>query len=71
MMKLLQTFDAGLKTQYSPQSSSAQAEAFRSTLMVAAISYGLEKDLREEFRDLGFPISDSTYTSLLDRITPP
>ena len=68
MMKLLQTFDPSLKAQYLADRNTPQAEEFRATFMVAAISYGLEKDLRKHFRDLGFPISDATYDSLMSRV---
>jgi hypothetical protein len=64
VMRLLRTFNASLAAQYAPQTNSATANTFRSTLMVAAVSYGFQQDLRAEFRALNFPIDDAVYTSL-------
>lgn len=33
--------------------------------MVAAFSFALKGDLRQDFRDLGFPLSDNTYDQLM------
>ncbi len=65
MMLLLQLFDEDLQNQYSQSQNSPNAESFRSTLMVAAMSFGFNEDLRQEFRDLNFPIDDSTFDSLI------
>jgi hypothetical protein len=64
VMKLLRTFNASLASQYAPQDSSSAANTFRATLMVAAVSYGFQQDLRAEFRALNFPVDDSIYASL-------
>ena len=64
-MRLLRTFNASLAAQYAPQTNSPTADTFRATLMVAAISYGFQLDLRAEFRALNFPIDDATYASLV------
>jgi hypothetical protein len=66
-MALLQTFDAELLAAYDPAHDTEAADTFRSTLMVAAISEGFDLDLRNEFRELGFPIDDATYSSLRER----
>ena len=67
MMVLLQTFCEKDKERYSRHRNSPEAEAFRATLMVAALSFAFEKDLREEFRKLNFPISDEIYEELINR----
>lgn len=67
-MRLLRTFNQSLQTQYAPQTNSVQAATFRATLMVAALSYGFDTDLRSEFRALAFPIDDATYTTLRNSI---
>jgi hypothetical protein len=64
MMALLQTFNEDMKVSYNPQNNTTEAETFRSTLMVAALSYAFQMDLREEFRELNFPIDDAVYNEL-------
>jgi len=64
MMKLLQLFDASLKDQYDQHNDTPQADAFRATLMVTALSYAFSTDLRTEFRNLNFPIDDDIYEAL-------
>ncbi|MHC1679197.1 MAG: stalk domain-containing protein [Candidatus Cryosericum sp.] len=63
-MKLLGTFDSAMLSQYSPGANIQAGTTFRSTLMIAAISYGFGEDLRSEFRQLGFPIDDRTFSML-------
>jgi len=63
-MKLLRTFNQSMATAYAPQTNSSEASTFRATLMVAALSYGFQQDLRAEFRSLNFPIDDAAYASL-------
>jgi hypothetical protein len=67
MMVLLQTFDEDMKNQYDQFHDTEAAAMFRSTLMVAAVSYAFETDLRSEFRALNFPISDSVYDGLYNK----
>jgi hypothetical protein len=67
MMTLLQEFRETDKTRYSQYSNTQTAETFRATLMVAALSYGFGEDLRTEFRDLKFPISDEIYNEQIQR----
>jgi hypothetical protein len=64
LMKLLQMFDAAMLSCYAPQSNTEAAATFRSTLMVAALSYAFSEDLRSEFRSLNFPIDDETFQQL-------
>ena len=64
MMTLLQTFDADMRVQYDQSHDTADADTFRATLMVAALSYAFETDLREEFRELNFPINDELFNDL-------
>lgn len=68
MMKLLQTFDSSMLAGYSPGENSPEAEAYRATLMVAALSYAFDEDLRARFVGLRYPVSDEVYASLLDRV---
>ncbi len=69
MTELLAVFDEDLRTRYDQHNNNAAADTFRSTLMVTAISYGFDTDLRSEFAALNFPISDATYDELLDMVT--
>ena len=64
MMRLLQVFNEDLANRYDQRNDSYEAEAFRSTLMVAALSYAFDMDLREECRSLNFPVDDTTYDEL-------
>jgi hypothetical protein len=67
MMTLLDLFDARMAAQYDPSDNTAAAATFRSTLMVTALSYAFEQDLRPEFRNLNFPIDDQTYDELYQK----
>jgi hypothetical protein len=67
MMTLLDLFDASMAEQYDPNDNTAAAATFRSTLMVTALSYAFEQDLRPEFRNLNFPIDDQTYDELYQK----
>jgi len=64
MMALLQTFDEDMRVRYDQQNNTEAAATFRSTLMVVALSYAFETDLRLEFRTLNFPITDPVYDEL-------
>jgi hypothetical protein len=68
MMNLLQVFNPDLATRYDRRNNSPEADTFRSTLFVSALSYAFEKDLREEFLALNFPISDETFDELLGMV---
>lgn len=68
MMTLLQLFDPDLRQRYDQQNNNLAADTFRATLMVTALSYAFSTDLRGEFRNLNFPISDETYSELMDKV---
>jgi hypothetical protein len=63
-MALLQTFNERDHGRFQARDS----EAFRGTLMVAAISYGFDTDVRPTFRRLRFPVDDSIYRELIGRM---
>jgi hypothetical protein len=65
MMRLLGTFDSSALHAYDPGNNSTAGAMFRSTLLVSAISYAFQKDLRAEFLALKFPIDDQAYASLI------
>jgi hypothetical protein len=65
MMRLLQCFNPDWYARYAQSGNSPDAEQFRATLMVAAVSYGLSSDLRDEFKAMHFPIGDDIYTEML------
>ena len=65
MMKLLQLFNEDLKNRYDRLHNNPDADAFRSTLMVAALSHGFSMDLRPDFEALNFPIENTTYNELI------
>jgi len=65
MMNLLQCFNDDWRIRWGQLENSAGAESFRATLMVAAISYGLRKDMRNEFKEMHYPIDDQVYSGLL------
>ena len=71
MMELLQTFDVDMESQYDRLHDNVDADAFRATLMVSAMSYGFATDLRADFRALGFPVDDATYHQLLATVPEP
>lgn len=68
MMKLLQVFNEDLRHRYDQLHNTAEADTFRATLMTTAIGYGFDEDLREEFRNLNFPISDEIYMELIEMV---
>jgi hypothetical protein len=65
MLVLLQGFGTDWEALYDPASNTAEADSFRATLLVAAMSYGFGMDLRAEFRALNFPIKDEHYALLM------
>ncbi|MBN2573434.1 MAG: hypothetical protein JXP73_02605 [Deltaproteobacteria bacterium] len=67
MMALLQTFDADLEARYDRLHDTEAADLFRSTLLVAAVSYAFDTDLRTEFRELSFPVDDEAHNALMRR----
>jgi hypothetical protein len=69
MMKFLQMFNASMLASYAPASNTSAAATFRSTLMVAALSYAFSQDLRSEFTGLNFPIDNETFEQLYEMAT--
>jgi hypothetical protein len=69
MMELLEMFDGNMQGQYDQQNNTAEADSFRATLMVTALSHAFLTDLRSEFEALNFPIRDATYEELMGRLT--
>ena len=70
LMRLLEVFNEELRQQYDQQHNTPAADEFRATLLVTALSYAFQSDLRSEFRSLQFPISDATYDQLMSLATP-
>jgi hypothetical protein len=68
-MELLELFDGNMWAQYDQQNNTAEADSFRATLMVTALSHAFSTDLRSEFEALNFPIRDATYDELMGRLT--
>jgi hypothetical protein len=65
LMSLLQCFNDDWRIRWGQQENSPGAESFRATLMVAAISYGLDTDLRQEFKAMHYPIDDKEFSEIL------
>ncbi|MCC6794301.1 MAG: hypothetical protein IT366_04225 [Candidatus Hydrogenedentes bacterium] len=63
-MELFETFNQSDATKYQQPDN----ESFRSTYWVAALSYGFKTDLRDRFRDLGFPVKNKIYRELKSRV---
>lgn len=70
MMHFLQLFDEDLSRRYDQHNDAPEADTFRATFMVTALSYAFSIDLRTEFRDLNFPISDEVYKELYSLVNP-
>jgi len=68
MMALLRTFDDEMLAQYDPGHDTKEAEAYRATMMVAALSHAFGKDLRKDFRELKFPVRDPVVEQLRHRV---
>ena len=64
MMCLLQTFNANDQARY----QRPDEDAFRATFLVAALSYGFDRDLRPKFRALKFPIDEPVYAEMMARM---
>ncbi|MBN1256358.1 MAG: PEP-CTERM sorting domain-containing protein [Planctomycetes bacterium] len=71
MMELLQNFNSDWADLYDPMNDNAAADAFRATLMVAALSHGFDEDLRSEFLALNFPIDNGIFTNLMATVPEP
>jgi len=64
MMTLLQGLCPEWANMYDHLNNNTEADEFRATLMVKALSEAFQLDLREEFRDLNFPVSDQIFNAL-------
>jgi len=65
MMSFLQNFNEDWHRRWEPDKDSVEGEIFRATMMVSALSYAFNKDLRQEFKDLNFPVNDDIYLELI------
>jgi hypothetical protein len=68
-MTLLQGFCQDWADRYDQLNNTTAADTFRSTLMVTALSYAFSSDLRNEFRNLNFPVDDQIYNELYNSVT--
>jgi len=64
----LSHFNEDWHGQYSQHTNSVEAESYRATLFVAAVSYAFGSDNREEFAALNFPVDDQVYVQLMERV---
>jgi hypothetical protein len=64
LMKLVHTFDQESFDRWDAKRDTPEADEYRSTFMVTALSYAFNGDLRDEFRALNFPVSDADYEAL-------
>ncbi len=65
MLFFLQTFNEEWEEKYDRQHNTKEADEFRATLMVSALSYAFEDDFRADFIKLNFPINNMIYDGLL------
>jgi hypothetical protein len=68
MMTLFQGFCQDWADRYDRLNNTAEADTFRSTLIVTALSYAFSSDLRDEFRALNFPVDDQIYNELYNSV---
>ncbi len=68
LCRFLGFFNPQWSIRFSQYQNDASAESFRASLMVAALSYALQTDLREEFEMLGFPVDDMTFADLTNYV---
>jgi hypothetical protein len=61
----LAQFNEDWHSRYSPDVNSPEAESFRATLLVAALSEAFDSDLRAEFTALNFPVDDVVFEELV------
>jgi len=65
MCHLLQLWDEGLHRKYSQSSDTRAADAFRASLMVAALSFAFDENLVGTFQRLNFPVDAVTHDELV------
>ena len=64
MMQFLQKVNPEWQKRYDGLNDSPAGNAFRATMMVAAISHAFQKDLRADFRAINYPVSDTDWVYL-------
>ncbi len=64
LTQFLSRFNPDWQKRYDQQNDTPAGSSFRATMMVAAMSYAFEKDLRADFRAINYPISDSDWAYL-------
>jgi hypothetical protein len=64
MMAPIRTFREEDRVRYQEPAN----DAFRATFIVAAVSHGSGRDMRPDFRELGFPVDDAIYQELMGRV---
>ncbi len=64
LMRMLQTWCPADQVRFQEPAN----EAFRASLVTAAMSYAFGSDLRATFRDLNFPVDDGIYAELMGRL---
>lgn len=64
LMRRLQLWNSDWEQRYARMTNSPAAATFRATLMAAAVSHGVQKDLRADFRALGASIDDLLFTAI-------
>jgi len=70
LLRCLQTFDPAMLASYDPHNDTVAGATWRSTLMVKALSFAFETDLRGEFIALNFPIDDDAYAAICADLPP-
>ena len=65
MMRFLSHFNATWAADFSAGADNPTAEAYRATLMTAALSCAFSSDLRSELQGLGFPVDATVYGQLM------
>ncbi len=68
LCQFLGYFNPQWHNRFSQYRNSPDAESFRASLMVAALSYAVEADLRDEFKALSFPIDDTDFDYLMEYV---
>ena len=64
LTQFLSRFNADWQKRYDQFNDTPAGNSFRATLMVAAMSYAFEKDLRADFRAINYPVSDTDFAYL-------
>lgn len=64
LMQFLGNFNPEWLKRFDSQNDTPAANAFRATMWVAAMSYAFQRDLRADFRAIGYPVSDADWTYL-------